>query len=125
MPGRLVRHFLTQFVETDAGAGGASHQALAPGAAGVITIPLFATVFTSALAATKGRYYAVTDSIASMPTLTIRNVTESLKAALRVRAARHDRSMEEEVRHLLRQAVTADRAEAGLGSRIARRFAPS
>jgi antitoxin FitA len=58
-----------------------------------------------------------------MATLTIRNVDESLKTALRVRAARHDRSMEEEVRHLLRQAVTADRAEGGLGSRIARRFA--
>jgi plasmid stability protein len=62
-------------------------------------------------------------ALLAMPTLTIRNVAESLKAALRVRAARHDRSMEEEVRHLLRQAVIADRAESGLGSRIARRFA--
>ena len=58
-----------------------------------------------------------------MASLTIRDIPESLKQALRQRAARHGRSMEEEARQLLRQAVTRDRASTGLGSRIASRFA--
>src|SRR5262245_53133330 len=44
---RLVSHFIAQFVETDTAAEGDSHQTLALVAAGVITIPLFATVFMS------------------------------------------------------------------------------
>jgi plasmid stability protein len=58
-----------------------------------------------------------------MATLTIRDIPESLKNALRVRAARHGRSMEEEARQLLRKGVTAERASDGLGTRMARRFA--
>ena len=57
-----------------------------------------------------------------MASLTIRNIDESLKATLRLRAARHGRSMEEEARQLLRQALVQDRPSAGLGSRVARRF---
>jgi antitoxin FitA len=38
-----------------------------------------------------------------MATLTIRNVDEALKTHLRIRAAEHGRSMEEEVRCILRQ----------------------
>jgi hypothetical protein len=43
----LVRHFLSQFVESDwaTDAGADSHQNLALVAAGIVTIPLFATVF--------------------------------------------------------------------------------
>ncbi|MFA9462616.1 FitA-like ribbon-helix-helix domain-containing protein [Thiohalorhabdus methylotrophus] len=37
-------------------------------------------------------------------------------------AARHGRSMEEEIRHILRQAVAQPPREQGLGSRIAERF---
>jgi len=35
--------------------------------------------------------------------LTIRNLDEAVKARLRVRAAEHGRSMEEEARHILRR----------------------
>jgi plasmid stability protein len=40
-----------------------------------------------------------------MATLTIRNLDDSTKAQLRLQAARHGRSMEEEARAILRQAV--------------------
>lgn len=40
-----------------------------------------------------------------MPTLTIRNIDEQTKRLLREQAARHDRSMEEEARRILRSAV--------------------
>jgi plasmid stability protein len=55
-------------------------------------------------------------------TLTIRNITEALKRTLRMRAARHGRSMEEEARQLLRQCLMEERQDPGLGSRIARRW---
>lgn len=58
-----------------------------------------------------------------MASLTIRNIDDSLKTTLRLRAARHGRSMEEEARQLLRQALVQDRPSTGLGSRISRRFA--
>ena len=44
--------------------------------------------------------------------MTIRNLDDGLKARLRVRAAQHGRSMEEEVRVLLRQALDGPRAAA-------------
>lgn len=40
-----------------------------------------------------------------MGTLTIRNLDDGLKARLRLRAARHGHSMEEEARVILRQAM--------------------
>lgn len=43
-----------------------------------------------------------------MATMTIRNLDDDLKARLRVRAARHGHSMEEEVRGILRDAVQAE-----------------
>ena len=43
----LIRHFLTQFVENDLSPDVDRHQILAVATAGVITIPLFATVFMS------------------------------------------------------------------------------
>jgi antitoxin FitA len=57
-----------------------------------------------------------------MATLTIRNLDEDLKIRLRVEAAAHGHSMEEEVRHILRRALSVRRSETGLGSRIRRRF---
>jgi plasmid stability protein len=39
--------------------------------------------------------------------ITIRNLDEALKARLRVRAAIHDRSMEDEARDILRRFCTA------------------
>ena len=62
---------------------------------------------------------------AFMASLTIRNIDDSLKARLRLRAARHGRSMEEEARQLLRQSLLREKSSTGLGSRIAQRFAPS
>jgi antitoxin FitA len=40
--------------------------------------------------------------------ITIRNLDDRVKAKLRLRAARHVRSMEEEAREILRAAVTGD-----------------
>ncbi|MGH9889036.1 MAG: FitA-like ribbon-helix-helix domain-containing protein, partial [bacterium] len=48
---------------------------------------------------------ALPTMIAFMASLTIRNIEPQLKARLRVRAARNDRSMEEEARVILREAV--------------------
>jgi plasmid stability protein len=61
-----------------------------------------------------------------MATLTIRNLDERTKAQLRIRAARHGRSMEEEARTILRDAIEASQPAAtgqGLGSRIHAHFA--
>jgi plasmid stability protein len=61
-----------------------------------------------------------------MATLTIRDLDDELKAALRVRAAEHGRSMEAEVREILRTALTRRSPSAvGMGTRIRRRFSGS
>ncbi len=57
-----------------------------------------------------------------MASLTIRNLEDSLKESLRVRAARHGRSMEEEARQVLRQSLLRESSAPGLGTRIAGRF---
>lgn len=43
-----------------------------------------------------------------MATMTIRNLDDDLKARLRVRAARHGHSMEEEARTILRSALKTE-----------------
>ena len=43
-----------------------------------------------------------------MATMTILNIDEQLKARLRVRAAMHGRSMEDEVQDILRTALSAE-----------------
>ena len=48
-----------------------------------------------------------------MASITIRRLDDSLKAKLRVRAAQHGRSMEEEAREILTQSLTT-KAETGL-----------
>jgi len=59
-----------------------------------------------------------------MAQVVVRHLEEVVKARLKRRAARHGRSMEEEVRHILRDAVKTDaHPVAKLGSRIAARFA--
>lgn len=58
-----------------------------------------------------------------MATLTIRNLDESLKRDLRVRAASRNRSMEEEARQILRAALLEPPVPAkDLASRIRARF---
>ena len=61
-----------------------------------------------------------------MAQLLIRNVDESVKERLRARALRHGKSMEEELRDVLRAAADAEqeaKPEYGLGTRIASMFA--
>jgi plasmid stability protein len=58
-----------------------------------------------------------------MATLTIRNLDDQVKALLRVEAARHGRSMEEEVRVILQNALTGTANTTGFGSRVHQRFA--
>lgn len=59
-----------------------------------------------------------------MASITIRNLEEPLKARLRIRAARHGRSMEDEVRHILRAALTEESLPVpDLGEAIHQRFA--
>jgi plasmid stability protein len=58
-----------------------------------------------------------------MGSLTIRNIDDAVKRRLRVRAAEHGRSMEEEVREILRQVVGGGAPARDLGQEIHRRFA--
>jgi antitoxin FitA len=62
-------------------------------------------------------------SIESMATLTIRQLDEKIKIKLRVRAAHHGRSMEEEAREILRGALSSSPAQENLAEAIHRRFA--
>lgn len=65
-----------------------------------------------------------TASIDSMATITIRQLDEKTKARLRVRAAHHGRSMEEEAREILRSALrTPPAITENLSDTIRRRFA--
>lgn len=60
-----------------------------------------------------------------MAQLVVRNIENAVKARLQRRAKRHGRSMEEEVRDILRSVVDEDedeRASKGLGSEISRLF---
>lgn len=43
-----------------------------------------------------------------MATMTIRNIDDRLKQQLRIQAARHGRSMEEEARNILRSSLATD-----------------
>jgi plasmid stability protein len=61
--------------------------------------------------------------VVTMATLTIRDFDDELKAGLRVRAAKHGRSMEAEVRAILRSALTKPSSELGVARRIQQRFA--
>ncbi|HVN27849.1 MAG TPA: hypothetical protein VMT64_05150 [Candidatus Binataceae bacterium] len=59
-----------------------------------------------------------------MAQLVVRNLEETVKAGLQRRAKRSGRSMEEEVRDILRNAVkNAEVRKEGLGTRMRRRFA--
>jgi antitoxin FitA len=56
--------------------------------------------------------------------LVVRDLESDIKARLKKRAARHGRSLEAEVRDILRDAVKdVDAPDGGLGTRAASRFA--
>jgi plasmid stability protein len=57
-----------------------------------------------------------------MASLTIRNLEDRVKARLRVQAAMHGRSMEEEARHILRAAVGSEPAAPNLADLAATLF---
>jgi plasmid stability protein len=60
-----------------------------------------------------------------MSSITIRNLDETLKASLRIRAARHGLSMEQEVRNILQSTLAADAGQIdglSFAQRINQRF---
>ena len=60
-----------------------------------------------------------------MATITIRGLDDTVKARLRLRAARHGRSMEEEARRILKEGLTAEASRApNLAESIRLRIAP-
>jgi len=59
-----------------------------------------------------------------MASITIRNLDEDIKQRLRVRAAEHGRSMEEEARHILRQVMDESAPPRDLAAAIRARIAP-
>lgn len=60
-----------------------------------------------------------------MAMLTVRNLDESLKSRLRIQAAQHGCSMEEEVREILRQTLMVPEPQKKLASRLHKRFKAS
>ena len=60
-----------------------------------------------------------------MASITIRNLDEQTKAQLRVRAAHHKRSMEEEARDILRRVTSEGSAPRNLAAAIRARVAPA
>ena len=58
-----------------------------------------------------------------MASLTIRNVDDTLKLSLRLQAARHGHSMEQEARDILRRAVQSATTDSDFALRIQKRFA--
>jgi plasmid stability protein len=59
----------------------------------------------------------------NMASLTIRGIDAETHTRLRVAAARHGRSMESEVRAILRERFATPESGRGLGTRIHERFA--
>ena len=60
-----------------------------------------------------------------MATMTIRRIDDQLKARLRVQAARHGRSMEDEARDILRTALSTEPAQtASLAEAIRKHIEP-
>ncbi len=59
-----------------------------------------------------------------MASITVRKLEDELKRRLRIRAAKNGRSMEEEVRHILRMELCPQPPQKNLTSAIRARFAP-
>ena len=59
-----------------------------------------------------------------MASMTIHNLDEDIKQRLRVQAAEHGRSMEEEAQAILRAALTEAASPTNLAQAIRARFAP-
>ena len=61
--------------------------------------------------------------VSTMAQIVVRDLEESVKQRLKRRAERHGRSMEEEVRDILRGAVHEEDPVGGLGTEISNLFA--
>lgn len=59
-----------------------------------------------------------------MASITVRNIDDSLKKRLRIQAAKHGRSMEEEVRTILKSALTTEESDECLVSFIRTKVEP-
>lgn len=59
-----------------------------------------------------------------MASITIRNLSDDLKRRLRIQAAEHGHSMEEEAREILRVALAQRNATVNLAHKIRERFEP-
>ncbi|MEY2777316.1 MAG: hypothetical protein RLY30_1414 [Pseudomonadota bacterium] len=59
-----------------------------------------------------------------MASITIRNLDDDIKQRLRVRAAEHGRSMEEEARDILRRVISESASPRDLAASIRARVAP-
>lgn len=59
-----------------------------------------------------------------MASITIRNLQDDVKRRLRIRAAEHGRSMEEEAREILREVVGEAKPRSNLAAAIRARVAP-
>lgn len=58
-----------------------------------------------------------------MTSITVRNLDESIKVGLRLRAARNGCSMEQEVRHILQNAIAADQPQTlNFAQMVSKRF---
>jgi plasmid stability protein len=68
---------------------------------------------------------AIAEHGLAMTSITIRNLEEAVKRRLRVRAAEHGRSMEEEAREILRRAVNEPEPPLNLAAAIRARLSPS
>ncbi len=83
-----------------------------------------AQAFDSVLAAYRTLSTPISCYHVTMAQLLVRHLDDDVKTKLQVRARRHGRSTEEEVREILRNAVKDEGvAQAPLGTRIAARFA--
>jgi len=60
-----------------------------------------------------------------MASITIRNLEDDIKQRLRIRAAEHGRSMEEEAREILRRTMNESTPPRNLASAIRARIAPA
>ena len=59
-----------------------------------------------------------------MSSITVRNLDEAVKSSLRLRAARHGWSMEQEVRYILQQTVAPEQIpQTSFAELVSRRFA--
>jgi plasmid stability protein len=110
---------------------GKAHQSRQPACSGKYNPrrapPNVATVLPRLETAGCIAYNAINDckQVKPMASITIRNLDEQTKARLRVRAAHRKRSMEDEVRHILRAALADDAtASSDLAQAIRRRFEP-